>query len=188
MTSFGLADVLRRTRQARAALRLDRRDDGELTFVDDAPVAGGRILLDTCVYIDQLKGRAPLALEALIVARTAIHSALAMAEMAFSFGRLNPQDPRTEAALDAIKQLLSSVPSHRVVAADAQAWSEGAVRAGVMSLVLGLAEDGRRKAVHDAVLAAQAVREGAIVVTRNVADFDRLQQLDPRLRVLFYRT
>lgn len=156
--------------------------------MDDAPAAGGRILLDTCVYIDQLKGKAPLALETLVEARTVLHSALAMAEMVFSFGRLTPQDPRTGAALDAVEQLLAGVPRHRVVAADAQAWSEGAVCAGVMSRVLGLAEDGRRKAFHHVVLAAQAVREGAIVVTRNVGDFDRLQQLDPRLRVLFYRT
>jgi predicted nucleic acid-binding protein len=57
-----------------------------------------------------------------------------------------------------------------------------------MARVLGLGDEGRRKAFHDAVLAAQGVREGAIVLTHNVADFDRLQQLDVRLRVLFYRT
>ena len=156
--------------------------------MDDAPVAGGRLLLDTGVYVDQLRGKAPVALEALMEARAVLHSALALAELAFTFGRLDPRDPRTPGTLDALAALLAAVPAHRVVAADAQAWSEGAIRAGVMARVLGLADEGRRKAFHDAVLAAQAVREGAVLVTRNVADFDRLQQLDPKLRVAFYRT
>ncbi len=154
--------------------------------MDDVPAAGGRLLLDTCVYIDQLKGHATPALEALVEARTVLHSALSLAELAFSFGRLDPQDSRTPAVLEALRRLLAAVPSHRIVAADAQAWSEGGIRAGVMARVLGLSNEARRKAFHDAVLAAQAVREGAVVVTRNVSDFDRLQQLDPRLRVLFY--
>ena len=47
--------------------------------MDDVPTAGGRVLLDTCVYIDQLKGKAPLTLEALVGARTVLHSALARA-------------------------------------------------------------------------------------------------------------
>lgn len=156
--------------------------------MDGVPSAGGRILLDTCVYIDQLKGKTPPALDALVEARAVLHSALAIAELAFTFGRLDPRDTRTPATLDALARLLAGIPPHRVVAADVQAWSEGAVRAGVMARVLGLSDDGRRKAFHDAVLAAQAVREGAIVVTGNVADFDRLMQLDPRLRVVFYRT
>lgn len=57
-----------------------------------------------------------------------------------------------------------------------------------MARILGLSDKNRRKAFHDAVIAAQAMPEGAIVVTRNVGDFDRLQQLDLRLRALFYQT
>lgn len=126
-------------------------------------------------------------LEELVAARRVLHSALALAELAFTFGRLDPRDPRTPGSLAAIGALLAAVPTHRVVAVDSQAWSEGAVRAGAMVRILGLGDENRRKVFHDAVLAAQAVREGAVVLTRNVADFDRLQQLDPRLRVAFYR-
>lgn len=39
-----------------------------------------------------------------------------------------------------------------------------------MSRAPGLAEDARREALHDAALAAQAVREGALVAMRNVGD------------------
>jgi predicted nucleic acid-binding protein len=87
--------------------------------VEDVPTAGGRLLLDACVYVDQLKGRAPPAVEALIEARTVLHSALSLAELAFTFGRLDAQNPRTPAVLKVLERLLAAVPAHRVVAADA---------------------------------------------------------------------
>jgi predicted nucleic acid-binding protein len=55
-----------------------------------------------------------------------------------------------------------------------------------MARVLGYPKEARRKAQNDAVLAAQAARLGCLMITRNVTDFDRLSQLEPRLRVAFY--
>ena len=115
--TFAFEDVLRRTRRARATLRLSRKKEDELAFVNDTPAAGGRVLLDTCVYSDQLKGNAPDAVGATVKVRTVLHLAVALAELAFSFGWLDPQDPRTPRALDTLGRLLAAAPSHRVIAA-----------------------------------------------------------------------
>lgn len=64
----------------------------------------------------------------------------------------------------------------------------GNILAGVMARALGYPKEARRKAQNDAILAAQVSRLGCLLVTRNVADFDRLSQLEPRLRVSFYST
>ena len=45
----------------------------------------------------------------------------------------------------------------------------------------------RRASQNEAILAAHAARTGNLLVTRNIADFDRLSQLEPRLKVSFYR-
>jgi predicted nucleic acid-binding protein len=45
----------------------------------------------------------------------------------------------------------------------------------------------RRRALNDALLFATARKHGLTVLTRNVADFDLLQQLEPSCGVLFYQ-
>ena len=185
--SFDFGACKRRTRSARSATALPPRPDEALVFVDDLPRAGARLLLDTCVYIDGLKGKTPPALDALIEARAVYHSAVALAELAFSFGRLDPGDPRTPGALAAAEALILSIPGHRLLNPGPGDWTEGAIRAGVAARLLALDDATRRKVFHDAVLAAQAARTGASFVTRDIADFDRLSQLDDRLHVVFYR-
>jgi predicted nucleic acid-binding protein len=39
----------------------------------------------------------------------------------------------------------------------------------------------------DALILLQAREAGLVLLTRNIADFDRLQQLEPTSRVLYYR-
>jgi predicted nucleic acid-binding protein len=45
----------------------------------------------------------------------------------------------------------------------------------------------RRRALNDALLFSTARKYGLTVLTRNINDFDLLQQLDPAGRVLFYK-
>ena len=42
---------------------LSRRDDRLLPFVGTQAAAGHGLLLDTCVYIDQMQGKAPQVIE-----------------------------------------------------------------------------------------------------------------------------
>ncbi len=180
--------LLRATRKARATRTLAQRPDDALSFLSDMPEAGEALMLDAGVYIDQLKGRLPPAVEARVLSRGVYHSSLVLAELSFPFGRLDPADPRTRAACGALGALLAAIPDRRIFTPPADALMRGAILAGVLARTLGYDEARRRKGLVDATIAAHATAENLMLVTRNLADFDRLAQLLPRLKVAFYRT
>jgi predicted nucleic acid-binding protein len=167
--------------------RLVPRRRSELAFVgDDAPSAGGSLLLDTGVYIHQLKGRTPLALDDLLTLRRINHSVVAVQEMLHAIGALDPADPRTKANVAAIRGVLDGIPAHRLHPPTQDVMTDAAVYAGLLCRLQGYARDRRMKALHDCMLFFQARRIGSVLLTANVVDFDCLQQLRPDGRVLFY--
>jgi len=180
-------DLLRRCRGALGKAALPLRADSDLFFLTDAPVGGERIMLDTCVILDQLQGRLPRDIEERIRARAIYHSPVVLGELAFLFGRLDPSDPRTSDATRELRSLLASIGTHRIFDLTYEDTMRGMVLAGCMARVLGYNGENRRKAQNDAILAAQTSRLGCLVITRNISDFDRLGQLDDRLKVAFYR-
>jgi predicted nucleic acid-binding protein len=52
---------------------------------------------------------------------------------------------------------------------------------------MGAAWEQRRRVLNDALLFATARKYGCAVLSRNVRDFDLLQQLDPSGKVMFYK-
>lgn len=182
-----IGHLLKSTRAARRARDLPTRPDAELVFFADLPEMGEDVILDACVYIDQIQGRMPSEVADRIVMRSAFHSSLALAEIFFPFGRLDPADSRTERALGAIEALAAAIPDRRILVPSAGAKMRGSIMAGAMARVLGYNDAQRRKALIDGMLAAQATQENLLLVTRNVADFDRLSQLDGKLKVALYR-
>jgi predicted nucleic acid-binding protein len=178
--------VLRRCRAALDQNALPLRDSTDLDLFEEGEVAGERVLLDTCVIIDQLQGRLPAEVEDRVSARTIVHSPIVLGEMSFLIGNLDPRHKETAAAVARITSLLGRVPDHRIMPLLPEDLIRGNILSGIMARVLGYPRAARRKAQNDAFLAAQASRLGCLLVTRNVADFDRLSQLEPKLRVAFY--
>jgi predicted nucleic acid-binding protein len=178
--------ILRRCRAALDQNALPLRDVTDLDHFDDGEVAGERVLLDTCVIIDQLQGRLPDEVEDRISARTIVHSPIVLGEMSFLIGNLDPRNAETVKAVSLITSLLGRIPDHRILPLAPEDLIRGNILSGVMARVLGYPKEARRKAQNDAALAAQASRLGCLLVTRNVADFDRLSQLEPKMRVAFY--
>ncbi len=156
-------------------------------FVRDQPVAGAPLLLDTCVYIHQLQGRIPEPTASMVAVREINHSSVAVQELAHTLGALNPGDGRTPSAIKTIRSLLEAMPAHRTFAPDVDLLGRAAILSGKFSRLSGLSNADRRKALQDATLYLQALKLGFTVMTANIADFDRLQQLVPEGRVLFYR-
>ncbi len=166
---------------------LSRRSDGELPFVQKEELAGQPLLLDTCVYIDQMQGRAPDIVEQLIEARFANHSTVAVQELMHTVGVLKPDDPRTPAVHAAIETQIKAMPEHRLFAPDVEVLGRAAILAGILARSQGYARDARLKALQDCVLFLQAQKLGFAALTGNIAEFDLLLQLVPTGRVLFYR-
>jgi hypothetical protein len=74
---------------------LARREEDELPFISEDRIGGQALLLDTCVYIDQMQGRTPELVEVLIAARQAHHSTVAIQELMHTIGVFDPEDGRS---------------------------------------------------------------------------------------------
>src|SRR2546421_694667 len=107
--SFDLKRSIRRLKPEQRK-GLSRRPDDALPFVPDRVRSGSELLLDTCVYVDLLKDSAPNAVKELLSVRLSNHSGVAIAELTHLFGRLDPQDRRTNKVLSEIAAVISEIP------------------------------------------------------------------------------
>ncbi len=88
MAAFDFA-AARRWARFNPGRTLARRRDQELPFVDRAAIGGQALLLDSCVYIDQMQDRTPGILDDVIAARVVNHSTIAIQELMHAAGALD---------------------------------------------------------------------------------------------------
>ena len=187
MSRFDIDAALRSTRfEPRHTLA--RRNDSELPFACAEELAGQALLLDTCVYIDQMQGRAPDLVEQVVDTRHVNHSTVAIQELMHTVGVLRPEDRRTASVVEAVQAQVAAMPDHRVFTPDADVLGRAALLAGMLCRLQGYVKDAKFKALQDCTLFLQAQKLGFTVLTRNIAEFDFLLQLVPTGRALFYRT
>lgn len=180
-------DAARRWARFAPTATLARRADDQLPFLREERIAGQALLLDTCVYIDQMQNRTPKILDALVEARQLNHSTVALQELMHTVGVLDPKDARTTGVIEAIRGQIRAIPSHRLMTPDADVLGRAALLAGSLCRVQGYAEDNKLRLLQDCVLFLQAQKHGLTVLTANIGDFDLLLQLIPSGRALFYR-
>ncbi len=166
---------------------LRRRDDSELPFVGAGALGGQPLLLDTCVYIDQMRDHTPIALDELLAARFVNHSTVAIQELMHSVGVLDPSDPRTARAIAAVGAQIRTMRPHRTYTPDADVLGRAALLSGILCRRRGYNKDSKLRALQDCVLFLQALKEGFVLLTENTADYDILSQMVPSTRMLFYR-
>jgi hypothetical protein len=167
---------------------MSRRGVGDLPFVGEQAEAGQEFLLDTCVYIDGLQGRAPDIVGELLNVRRTNHSTVAVQELMHTVGALDPAHPGTKDVIRQIGIVLDAMPAHRIFTPDADILGRAAHLSGILCRLQGYQKDARLRALQDSVLFLQAQKLGFSVLTANVSDFDYLLQLIPAGRVLFYRS
>jgi predicted nucleic acid-binding protein len=188
--SFDLKTSERALKPQQAGGPLRARAETELRWAADEPKAGRPLLLDTTVYIDTLQGRTPTAVDDLLRYRNIFHSAVCLAELTHAFGRLDPANPATKRALAAIGGTIDSdIPRHRLFEPDTDSWGKAGMRAG-KALRLARIAPGQgqgRKLLNDSLIYLQARKVGAAILTRNIQNFDLLEQLAPSGVVIFYR-
>jgi predicted nucleic acid-binding protein len=180
-------DAARRWARFDPRKALARRHDGELPFVDASRTGGQGLLLDTCVYIDQMQGRSPPELDDLIAYRQVNHSTVAIQELMHTVGVLNPADRRTASVVAAVGRQIKAMPPHRIFAPDVEVLGRAALLSGILCRLQGYGAAGKLRTLQDCVLFLQAHKLGLAVLTTNVADFDILLQLVPAGHGLFYR-
>ncbi len=186
MADFDFDEVVRWSRTAQGKA-LSRRQDADLPFVNESGIGGNDLLLDTCVYIDQMQDRTPEILETLIEVRQTNHSTVAIQELMHTVGVLDPGDPRTASVVDEIRTHIQAMRPHRTFAPDPDVLGKAAMLSGIICRQQHYGGDSKLRALMDCVLFVQALKLGFTVLTGNIGDFDLLLQLVPAGRVLFYR-
>jgi predicted nucleic acid-binding protein len=179
--------TLRKLKPEKRRHRLKPRKESELSFLG---LEGARIqslLYDTTVYVDILQGRFPSNLEAVLRGTAAWHSTVVECELASACALLDPDRPGTAGVMKQLTAVINRMPAHRSIAPDREIWRIAGVLTGTLARIQGVSKADRRRILNDALIFATARKHGHTVLTRNIVDFDFLQQLDPSGRVMFYK-
>jgi predicted nucleic acid-binding protein len=184
--SSELTAAIRRIKPEKRIESLKRRDVSHLPFLSQVSTSPPKLLYDTTVYIDILQDRFPRGGDLVLRAADAWHCSVAEAELVVLIGYLDPSHPDTVAAVKQITATVEKIPSHRRLAPDREVWVDAAVLAGVLARLQGYDEINRKRVLNDALLFSTARKHGLTILTRNIIDFDFLQQIEPTGRVLFY--
>lgn len=184
--SFDRKASVRRIKPQRPTSTLSRRSDSNLPFVIGMPPAGREVLLDTCVYIDVLQGKTPEDVDRLLQTRIVNHSTVALSEMTWLLGALDPAHSQTSRILKLLGATIDDIPPHRLSSPSQRAFGEAGMLAGLVSRLTGQPKS--QSLVNDALLLLHAAEIGCDLVTGNVRDFDWLDQLMPGHGLILYRT
>jgi predicted nucleic acid-binding protein len=179
--------TLRRLKPEKHRAQLKPRPESDLTFIETTSKKPRKLLYDTTVYIDILQNRFPQNGELILRATEAWHSPVTAAELAAAIGLLDPAHSETREIVEQIVAVIERRPTYRTIVPDPEIWREGGILSGILARLQGYGREHRRRALNDALLFATARKHGCVVLTRNVVDFDLLQQLDPSGSVLFYK-
>lgn len=167
--------------------QLSPRAEADLDFLETTSKKPRRLLYDTTVYIDILQNRFPQTGDLTLRATEAWHSPVTEAELAAAIGLLDPAHSETRGIIEQITGVIERRPGYRTLVPDAEIWREAGILSGILARLQGYGKDHRRRALNDALLFATARKHGCVVLTRNVVDFDLLQQINPSGSVLFYK-
>jgi predicted nucleic acid-binding protein len=184
---FDFDAILRRCAPEKWTRSLAYRPSNDLPFNAAAVPQGAPILLDTTVYIDQLKGDLPSPIIDLIATRPVHHGAPALSELAAAIGYLDLLDSRTAANLKPIIETLERVPPQMILVPNDEVWIEAAMLAGILARTQGVAKADRRRLLNEALLFLTAAETGAILISRNLKDLDLLLQMKPGVGVVLYK-
>lgn len=144
------------------------------------------MLLDTCVCLDGGKGKLPPGAQRLVAGSPLFHCSVAIAEITYAFGRLDPRHSDTQATLAFLGEVLRRVRVDRTVAPNREAYVEAGIVTGTLVRTQKLGPADRRKLMHDVLVFLTARQIGCPVLTANTKDFDLIQQLAPDGKVVYY--
>jgi predicted nucleic acid-binding protein len=179
--------TLRRLKPEKRRAQLKPRAESDLKFIETTTEKPRKLLYDTTVYIDILQNRFPEDGEVALRAAEGWHSPVTEAELSAAIGLLDPAHSGTRKIVEQIAAVIERRSSYRTIVPDPGIWREAGILSGILARLQGYGRHDRRRALNDALLFASARKHGCTVLTRNIVDFDLLEQLDPSGSVLFYK-
>ncbi|HET6169685.1 MAG TPA: PIN domain-containing protein [Terracidiphilus sp.] len=185
-SSSAFQQSLRRLKPQKRHKGLARRDRSQLRFLSNLRPPLPNLLLDTTVYIDALQGQLPDDIEIALRTASLWHSSVTEAELAALAGLLDPAHPDTASVVAKVAASIDLRPEHRILTPDRDTWREAGILAGLLARLQRYGKTERRRALNDALIFLTAARNGCVVLTRNIADFDLLMQLDAKGQAVFY--
>jgi len=185
-SSSAFQQSLRRLKPEKRQKGLVCRDRSQLRFLKNLRPPFPKLLLDTTVYIDALQGRLPDDTEIALRAGSLWHCSVTEAELAALAGLLDPAHPDTASVIAQVAASIELRPEHRILTPDRDTWREAGILAGLLARLQRYGKAEQRKALNDALIFLTAASNGCVVLTRNVADFDLLMQLDAKGQAVFY--
>jgi predicted nucleic acid-binding protein len=186
--SSAFQQSLRRLKPEKRRKALAYRDRSQLHFLSSLKPPFPKLLLDTTVYVDALQGRLPNYAEIALRTASLWHSSVTEAELAALAGMLDPARPDRARAISQIGASIELRPSHRILTPDRDAWREAGILAGLLARLQRYGKNEQRRALNDALIFLTAAKNGCVVLTRNLSDFDLLMQLDVSGQAVFYES
>ena len=168
MPPFNLSGSLRRLKPEKHTSPLNGRNDAELTFVDDEPLAGPALLLDSTVYIHVLTGKTPAKVDQLLEIRTLNHSAVVVGELTNRLGSHVPRDNRERQARARLIEAIHEIPDYRVLVPTVVNWGEAGVISGIIACLVRYPSGRTQDDLNDALIFLQASANGIAVLTANI--------------------
>jgi hypothetical protein len=108
-----------------------------------------------------------------------------LAELTRLIGVLDPAHAGTASVLKVLRVTIDDIPPHRLTAPSTRAFGEAGMLAGLVARVTG--QSNGIALLNDATLLLQAAEMGCDLLTGNIRDFDRFDQLLPGTGLLLYR-
>ena len=136
--------------------------------------------------VDALQGRLPDYAEVTLRAGSLWHSTVTEAELSALPGLLDPTHPETAGVIARVAASIDLRPAHRILTPGRHIWREAGMLAGLLARLQGYGKKERRKALNDALIFLTAAKNGCVVLTRNISDFDLLMQVDARAQAILY--
>ena len=178
--SIDLEALLRRCKPEQWRAQLTPRPLEHL--VAAASVAGtARLALvpDTNVYIRNMSGTLPAAVEILLDTALQWHCSVCVAEITAGIAQYDPAARNWRRVRRQYGILLGSIPDTRLLLPDAQTWHLAGVISGTLARTQGFQPHQRKECLNDALIYLTAAKRGLPVVTANREEFDMIQQIAP---------
>jgi predicted nucleic acid-binding protein len=188
--SIDLAALLRSGKPEKRRGQLTQRPiDQLIAAASVASNARMAVVPDTNVYIRNMSGTLPAAVEVLLDNALQWHCSVCIAEITAGIAHYDPgardpgaHDPGAHDWRHVRRQygiLLGSIPDTRLLVPDGETWHLAGIISGTLSRTQGYQPHQRKECLNDALIYLTAAKQGLPVLTANRAEFDMIQQIVP---------